>query len=399
MRHKIKFDWRATLACTLAFFTPAITQAQEDDDAPKMTIGSKAPDIDVKHWLSDNDGKFEKVTKLEEGKVYIIEFWATWCPPCIASMPHLAEVQAEYADKGVQIISISDEDLETVEEFLAKPARGDSEERTYGELTASYCLTTDPDTSVMDDYFRAAGQRGIPCCFIVGKTGLVEWIGHPMRMDKVLKQVVEDKWDREKYAAEFKAEKEAEMRRAKMQSKITKAMRSVQRLIQADKKDEAIDKLTDIMEDEDFADAKSMLEPMRLQLMVEAGHKDAATAAAEFTKNNAKDSMALNQVAWGIYELHEAKEEVSDEVLAAAKKMAEAAVKAEPDSGAILDTLAHLIYVVDGDLEKAIEIQTKAVESATSEDEAAQLKPFLEQLKEEKKSGKKAKKKKSESDF
>ena len=50
---------------------------------------------------------------------------------------------------------------------------------------------------------RAAGQSGIPTAFIVGKTGQVEWIGHPMTMDEPLAQVVAGDWDRAAAKAEF----------------------------------------------------------------------------------------------------------------------------------------------------------------------------------------------------
>jgi len=53
----------------------------EETEGPMLTIGSKAPSIDVEHWVSDGNGKFKPVTEFEADKVYVVEFWATWCGP------------------------------------------------------------------------------------------------------------------------------------------------------------------------------------------------------------------------------------------------------------------------------------------------------------------------------
>jgi thiol-disulfide isomerase/thioredoxin len=175
--------------------------------ADLLTVGSDAPPLNIEHWVQDGNGKFKAVTKFAAGKVYVVEFWATWCPPCVASMPHLAELQANYATKGVQVVSISDEDLSTVERFLArtvppaKDAEPEAKKQTYRELTSAYCLTTDPDGSSSTDYMQAAGIGGIPTAFIVGKDSKIEWIGHPMEIDQPLAAVVDDKWDRAAYLA------------------------------------------------------------------------------------------------------------------------------------------------------------------------------------------------------
>jgi len=65
-----------------------------------LTIGSKAPALDVEHWVQNGEGKFSKVTDFQKDKVYVVEFWATWCGPCVASMPHIVEMQKEYSEKG-----------------------------------------------------------------------------------------------------------------------------------------------------------------------------------------------------------------------------------------------------------------------------------------------------------
>ena len=74
----------------------------------ELDIGSKAPTLDIEHWIHDGNGFFKPVKEFTDGNVYVIEFWATWCGPCIMSMPHLAELQNKYRGRKVQIISISD---------------------------------------------------------------------------------------------------------------------------------------------------------------------------------------------------------------------------------------------------------------------------------------------------
>ena len=53
------------------------------------------------------------------GKVVVLNFWATWCPPCIAEAPDLVEVSKAYKDKGVQFIGVSDDDVSALKKFVS----------------------------------------------------------------------------------------------------------------------------------------------------------------------------------------------------------------------------------------------------------------------------------------
>lgn len=340
-----------------------------------LTIGSVAPDLDIEHWVQDGEGKFEPVTKFEDGNVYVVEFWATWCGPCIASMPHLAEMQTEYADKGVQLISISDEPLDTVTSFLEKTVRGE-EDQTYAELTRVYCLTTDPDRSSHADYMKAAGQNGIPTSFLVGKTGHIEWIGHPMRLDKPLEAVVKDEWDRDAFLEEFKLKQEVDL-----------AIAGIQRAAGTGKFEEAV-KLIDELVGKLPSDHQYFepLQNMRSQLVVMSGSEDAIDTIKKQGKEAGEDPAKLNQLSWMIFQALSNNKSMDEEIaskylvmgLYASKKAAEAS----PDDPAILDTYARLLHH-NGDLDKAIEIQTKAVDNANGRMKT-QLRAFLTELKNEK---------------
>lgn len=172
-----------------------------------LSVGDAAPAIDIEHWISDGGGKFSHIKEFEKGKVYIVEFWSMGCGPCIQAMPHISELQQKFADRGVQIISVTDEPLEAVNEFLPNDAP-ESGGKTFAEVTENYCLASDPDRSTSQAYMEAARRYGIPQAFLIGKDGKVEWVGHPLQLDEVLEQVVSDKWDRQAFADTFAAEQQ-----------------------------------------------------------------------------------------------------------------------------------------------------------------------------------------------
>ena len=95
--------------CVALFSIPAIVHAQRS----KLGVGSTAPGCDIAQWVK---GEFNQA----EAEVYIVEFWATWCPPCRKSIPHLSELQEEYGSSGLVIVGVTDEDAEVVEPFVER---------------------------------------------------------------------------------------------------------------------------------------------------------------------------------------------------------------------------------------------------------------------------------------
>lgn len=162
--------------------------AAAQDKKPTLGIGDAAPPLAVTKWLQG-----EEVKGFAKDKVYVVEFWATWCGPCIAAMPHLNELQAEYKAKGLEVIGLTSKDpnnsQKAVEEFVAKNGKKFS-------YRFAYC----DDRATDKAYMEAAGQDGIPCSFVIGKDGKIAFIGHPMELDDVLPLVLDGKWEGKKSA-------------------------------------------------------------------------------------------------------------------------------------------------------------------------------------------------------
>ena len=365
---------------------------------PTLVVGSVAPDLNVESWLSKGNGdRFPEVTKFEAGKVYIVEFWATWCPPCVASMPHLSELQEKYEAKGVQVISITDEPLEEVSAFLQRQVRSDPS-KTYAELTKNYCLATDPDGSSHFSYTEASGVPGIPAAFLIGKSGKIEWIGHPVEIDEPLELVVADKFDavayqksqaeRKRLAAEVggvlqlvqggNAEEalvrlEGIIAGAPEDEKTSLTVLQVEILGASGKPKLAVQKLDELLAK---ASGEDEIEMRMLKLQISAAEKMPGAEKAFFEIAELANSAGLqNSSAWAVVQMRLDGTAVSPQMVAKARQLADAAVEAQPVPD-VLETQAHLAFI-QGDVDKAIEIQTQAFEMAREPQLRQRLAKFL----------------------
>jgi len=77
-------------------------QAAEADNVAETPASKRAPAWELK----DVDGKTVKSSDFD-GKVVILDFWATWCPPCKAEIPGFVELQKKYSDQGLVVIGVS----------------------------------------------------------------------------------------------------------------------------------------------------------------------------------------------------------------------------------------------------------------------------------------------------
>lgn len=135
-------------------FTFFVTSARSADQDTTSLEGKAAPDFS----LTTLDGKGVKLSDLK-GKVVVLDFWATWCPPCRKSLPHLQKVSADkaLADKGLVVWAVNAREAkEKVQKYM-------------DDNKLTFTVPMDPGKT-MGEY----KVQGIPTTVIVGRDGNIK---------------------------------------------------------------------------------------------------------------------------------------------------------------------------------------------------------------------------------
>jgi len=324
--------WIAALL--LAGSLPAQEEKKADRPYPLM-VGDPSPPLAVQTWV-----KGDASGALEKGKVTVVEFWATWCGPCIHNMPHLSDLQERYAEKGVKVVGVNIwDDPAKVEPFMRETAPIHDKS---GDEIMRYAVAIeekeDPDDvekgKMAREWMAAAGRDGIPCAFLVDREGRIAWIGHPASLDEPLAKVVAGEWDLE-------AEKSAYAARMAQKAKIASYHR----------------------------------------LFGEGNYAEAYALGREVVRGSlANDALGLNLLAWNIVDpVKPPKVRDLDLALEAAKRANELTKSEDPH---VLDTLA-MVHHERKDLSEALRWQRLAAKFAkgkpVEEEVLARLKEFEEE--------------------
>jgi cytochrome c biogenesis protein CcmG/thiol:disulfide interchange protein DsbE len=136
--------------------TPAVAV----EKAPPETAGNPAPSF----TLQDLNGKQVSLSDFR-GKVVVLDFWATWCPPCVKEIPHFIELYEQYKDKGFAMVGISvdREGVSVVKSFAGKHRINYPILMTDGQVDKAY-----------------GGITGIPTTFVIDRAGNIrqKYVGY-----------------------------------------------------------------------------------------------------------------------------------------------------------------------------------------------------------------------------
>jgi thiol-disulfide isomerase/thioredoxin len=359
------------LSMTIRFVVPAALLAVASSaGAASLSLGDPAPALPPVTWHLG-----EPVTEWKAGEVYVLDFWATWCRPCIASMPHMVDVQTKYKDKKVKVVGLAIWPNDS-----SKPTKAWVEGRATDAIpqndNLNYAIADDIGNKVSDAFMRPMDRNGIPTVMIIDQKGRLAWVGHPMSgMDEVLGKIVEGTYDLEKEAAAAKKKAET-MEKAQgliMEFQTAQMKGDWSALLEAADKMLALDA-------EQFPQAA-----LYKYFVLAAKLKDTARAAAVGKEAVAgvlaKDPALLNGLAFMIVDHEEIADDQRDLDLAL-----EAVTKAndleEGKRAEVLDTLAR-VHFVRKNYAEAVANQEKAVALATDDEEMR--KEFEESLEEYKK--------------
>jgi len=159
-----KFHKVELAAISKAIDDEKIPAGREDEEKkekkkvkPKPAVGTVPPALQATAWLNTEETPTLETLK---GKVVLLDFWATWCGPCVAGIPHLNDLHEKHSSEGLQVLSFTDQSRKGIENFQEN-TKVNYPSAVGSELHVEY------------------GVTGFPTAFIIGRDGKVVWHGNP----------------------------------------------------------------------------------------------------------------------------------------------------------------------------------------------------------------------------
>ncbi len=152
----------------------ALLGVQQMNGTPVLPEGSVAPDF----ALDRPDGRVVRLSELR-GQVVVVNFWATWCPPCREEIPYLVSTVQDFEKDGVTLVAISNDNLDTQRDAVA---------RFLGRFTqlAPYAALGRPDVS------HAYGVKALPSMVVIDREGKVAASMQGQATERQIRRWLED---------------------------------------------------------------------------------------------------------------------------------------------------------------------------------------------------------------
>ncbi len=168
------------LAIALLLFTPLGFEARVQINrlisfSPSTTEPGDRSLLEEFDWnLKDLNGERYSFEQFK-GKVVLVNFWATWCPPCVAEMPSLNKLHADYGDK-VAFLFVAQDELQKVDKFLNKR-----------EYSLPVYFSIDPPPSLLE-------SSSIPATYVLSQEGelVVREIGAANWNSETIRELLDD---------------------------------------------------------------------------------------------------------------------------------------------------------------------------------------------------------------
>lgn len=206
---------KTSITLSIAIFLSIACIAQEKKI---LTVGDAAPKVQYSKWL-----KGVPFTPDQKDIVYVYEFWATWCGPCIAAMPHLSDLARKYKGKA-QVVGVNvwektkDQPYESAIPAVEKFVNASGTRMDYN------VIMDNNDQHMGNNWLLAAGQKGIPATIVI-KNGIIQWIGHPIKLDGPLDSLVNGTFDLAAFKEIYTKRQQASNKQNEQMDRIFKAVK------------------------------------------------------------------------------------------------------------------------------------------------------------------------------
>ncbi|MBS1562857.1 MAG: TlpA family protein disulfide reductase [Bacteroidetes bacterium] len=323
-----------------------------------LQVGDPAPELSYAKWVQGP----EPIKQLDKNNRYVLEFWATWCGPCIQAMPHLSELSKKYDGRiafiGCDVWENTHGGPKEQESYAGKVASFVQDQYKMGRLT--YNVIMDNNAEHMgNQWLKAAGIGGIPTTFLIDK-GRIAWIGHPLYVDSIITLLLAGKYD-------VQAERDKRIARAKKEEAMSAGYKA------------AIKAYKDAEEAKDFARALALVDSAiakfpsssymfvtdKFKILLKQYGEDSAIG---YGRQLQKERLAGQVLVANLYTEGSPSKKVNE--------FAAESTKAWGESSKILDIRASFLARA-GHYKEAAETQVKAVQKAKEEKDNPAVTPSV----------------------